>query len=362
MKDNLDIDKLFKDKFENFEGDVNPQLWENISQGISTSGATTTGLTLGVKALIAGAAVVTIGVATFYLGGFNEQPTIANNNTTQTNEVETVKGNDHVIENKTPEIIATDENDPVINENKDEIIKSLNTHTVVYNDETQSTELVEQTNTQSSDNSNITTTVETEKSIVETTVEKTDNETHQNDVVEKETTNELVYPKGKIEYEEINNIFQYAFKSNAFDAEKLTWDFGDGNLSTDENPKHTYQKAGEYKVVLTLVSKDNEVYQESKIIEIKTSSSIDNIPNVITPNGDRINDEFVIKTTDLKTFSIQITDKYGQTIFKSNDPNFSWDGTDLSGNVVEKDMYIYYILATGNDGATYKIPGQLYVR
>ena len=33
MKENLDIEKLFKDKFENFEADVNPNLWNNIVYG-----------------------------------------------------------------------------------------------------------------------------------------------------------------------------------------------------------------------------------------------------------------------------------------------------------------------------------------
>ncbi len=35
--------------------------------------------------------------------------------------------------------------------------------------------------------------------------------------------------------------------------EKLSWEFGDGTSSTDENPTHQYTKAGEYKVSLTAV-------------------------------------------------------------------------------------------------------------
>jgi hypothetical protein len=73
VKDNLKIEQLFKDKFKNFEADVNPNLWNNISQGITTNAVTAakTGLGLGVKSLIVGASVAAIGT-TAYLVNSNE--------------------------------------------------------------------------------------------------------------------------------------------------------------------------------------------------------------------------------------------------------------------------------------------------
>ncbi|MDW5549309.1 PKD domain-containing protein, partial [Methanosarcina sp.] len=35
-------------------------------------------------------------------------------------------------------------------------------------------------------------------------------------------------------------------------AEKWNWDFGDGNISTEQSPVHTYSGAGEYTVTLTV--------------------------------------------------------------------------------------------------------------
>jgi gliding motility-associated-like protein len=86
------------------------------------------------------------------------------------------------------------------------------------------------------------------------------------------------------------------------------------------------------------------------------------VPNVITPNGDRINDYFYVKSTDIETFTISIRDRNGNEIFSSNDKEFNWDGTNYSGDLVEKGMYTYLIIAQGKDGSVIKLPGQIYVQ
>ena len=41
MKENIDIEKLFQEKFENFEGNVDPSVWANVSQSINAGAAGT---------------------------------------------------------------------------------------------------------------------------------------------------------------------------------------------------------------------------------------------------------------------------------------------------------------------------------
>ena len=48
-----------------------------------------------------------------------------------------------------------------------------------------------------------------------------------------------------------------------------TWDFGDGNTSTDTNPMHSYAAAGTYAVSLTTV--DSEGLSNTKTDEIQVS-------------------------------------------------------------------------------------------
>ncbi len=69
-----------------------------------------------------------------------------------------------------------------------------------------------------------------------------------------------------------------------------------------------------------------------------------NIPNVFTPNNDKINDEFKLEMCDTLNFNISIYNRWGDTIFQSNSIHKSWDGKDKQGN--DCDDGTYYFVAT----------------
>lgn len=67
------------------------------------------------------------------------------------------------------------------------------------------------------------------------------------------------------------------------------------------------------------------------------------VPNAFTPNGDGINDTWVIET--LKAFpgaEVQVFDRYGQKIFDNNGRAVSWDGT-FKGQMQAPGAYVYLI-------------------
>lgn len=378
MKDNLNIEKLFKDKFENFEGNVNPEMWANISKGVSSNAAAGSSIGLGIKALIISASAVVVGLTVYFVGGFNQSTNQIVENKTISEQIESIENaeviNESIIENVSDEIvIIAEENDPVITENEIEIINELSNpeildHTNELKENVDGDDITSISNSDGDENSSsIDADKNNEGNTSSDTQEKVDNSS--DDVVSNtvETTKidedlEILIPTGKIESVSGESIFEFDFKANANNHEKLTWNFGDGNVSFKENPTHVYTNVGSYQVELTVTSANNTSYTETKLVEIMTTASIDNIANVITPNGDRINDEFFVNALDIDEFSITITNQLGQTVYKSIDQNFIWDGTDFSGNNVEKAVYNYYIIAKGNDGAILKIPGQLYVR
>jgi gliding motility-associated-like protein len=74
------------------------------------------------------------------------------------------------------------------------------------------------------------------------------------------------------------------------------------------------------------------------------------VPNVFTPNGDGINDVFVIDGKAITDFNLTIVNRWGNTIFESNDINSSWDGT-ANGTPCIDGTYFYIIKAksTSND-------------
>jgi len=69
------------------------------------------------------------------------------------------------------------------------------------------------------------------------------------------------------------------------------------------------------------------------------------LPNVITPNGDGINDFFDI-TNNNRFYScteVRIFDRWGVEVYRSNPPSHIWDGTTFSGNQVSEGVYFYAV-------------------
>lgn len=67
------------------------------------------------------------------------------------------------------------------------------------------------------------------------------------------------------------------------------------------------------------------------------------IPNSFTPNDDLKNDYFYpVLTCDYSYYNINITDRWGNTVFYSNNINSKWDGK-FKGNLCPEDIYVYKI-------------------
>ncbi len=91
------------------------------------------------------------------------------------------------------------------------------------------------------------------------------------------------------------------------------------------------------------------------------------IPDGFSPNGDTVNDEFVIKDIEIAypRFTLEIYNRYGNILYKGNINTPNWNGTTtvggvkLGSNVVPVGVY-FYILEF-NDGARNPKQGRLYL-
>lgn len=70
------------------------------------------------------------------------------------------------------------------------------------------------------------------------------------------------------------------------------------------------------------------------------------IPSAFTPNNDGLNDKFgVASGLSVRTFSMQIFNKWGQLVFATNNVSGKWDGT-YKGKAVPNGAYIYMLSYT----------------
>jgi gliding motility-associated-like protein len=74
------------------------------------------------------------------------------------------------------------------------------------------------------------------------------------------------------------------------------------------------------------------------------------LPNIFTPNGDGQNEALQIEWGShvIEDFSIVVLDAQNKVVFKSSDPEFSWNGTDLGEEKLPRGNYIYFVSALLN--------------
>lgn len=110
---------------------------------------------------------------------------------------------------------------------------------------------------------------------------------------------------------------QVTFNNTSTNSDTYSWDFGDGNTSTDANPVHTYASNGTYNVVLTAKRCSGEIDTISQSIEInslKTNQLGEKVDLTIYPNPAQ--DFITISSTQTIKSAYHILNVNGKLILK----------------------------------------------
>lgn len=103
-----------------------------------------------------------------------------------------------------------------------------------------------------------------------------------------------------------------------------------------------------------LAWRDTTIQEGSIRVTIKTS--LLEMPNAFSPNGDGTNDIYGAKSThrSIVEFHAYIFNRWGQKLYEWTDINGGWDGT-YNGHPVKAGVYFVLVKARGADGYEYKI-------
>ncbi len=88
----------------------------------------------------------------------------------------------------------------------------------------------------------------------------------------------------------------------------------------------------------------------SLIIETVLYDSITgelDVPNVFTPNGDQVNDNFEVSTDGTTVYEFSVFTRTGTRIYHSLSPRIFWDGNSLDGIELKEGVYYYVIEEEG---------------
>ncbi len=155
------------------------------------------------------------------------------------------------------------------------------------------------------------------------------------------------------------------FINTSVGATSYTWNFGDysspTNTTSITNPNHEYLYSGTYSVTLIAINQYGCEDRITKTIYIDPEFHI-YIPNVFTPDGNGLNDEFQPKGVgiDEDNYKLLIFDRWGEMIYESNNFKKGWDGT-VKGkpNKATQDVYIYKIYVKDIKGGKHEFVGHV---
>jgi gliding motility-associated-like protein len=152
-----------------------------------------------------------------------------------------------------------------------------------------------------------------------------------------------------------NNDVTFSPTSKYGPITSINWLFSgtgiEGYDSTNvKNPQRVFENPGKFPIMLIQRTDKGCVDSVIKNIEIVEDFNV-YIPNAFTPNGDGLNDIFLVKGLGFKTegFSMEIFDRWGHSLFYSKDLTKGWDGT-AKGIQSQDGVYIYKIKAVGANG------------
>lgn len=134
---------------------------------------------------------------------------------------------------------------------------------------------------------------------------------------------------------------------NAAFADAIKWSTG------DDSPELQVTAAGSYFVSIT---DTNGCEFEDKITFNDFCPGIINAPNIFTPNGDGLNDEYCIELINVVNFRLHIFNRWGIELYFAENESPCWDGQ-TSGSETSSGTYFYLIEGEDSLGEPFAFRG-----
>lgn len=115
---------------------------------------------------------------------------------------------------------------------------------------------------------------------------------------------------------------------------------GVGLIGTGSSATFNSMEEATYNMTLVVETIDGCIDSITKPFEILGELKI---PNIVTANGDHVNDEFYI--TNLKPNSkLVIQNRWGNVVFESDNYKNNWGGIDITGEKLDDGVYFYQLI------------------
>jgi gliding motility-associated-like protein len=127
------------------------------------------------------------------------------------------------------------------------------------------------------------------------------------------------------------------------------WSFGNGDVSGVQNPQYTFADTGTYSVNLIVTTSNGCADTVSKDLIIE---EIFEIPNVLTPNNDGLNDYAWIVSSASDLINATIYNRWGVSVWSGIGKDLRWTGRTSAGAELPAGTYYYVIVVDYGDNVT----------
>ncbi|RMF51574.1 MAG: hypothetical protein D6750_03430, partial [Bacteroidetes bacterium] len=131
-----------------------------------------------------------------------------------------------------------------------------------------------------------------------------------------------------------------------------TWDDGTQETTTGPTAERAYDplRAGGAPVKVEVFSAGQCTAETTFTVQLTACSGL-LIPTTFTPNGDGINDTWVIQALGFSRYTLIVYDRWGGEVWTNGgDPTRLWDGRNKAGQPLPEGAYVFYFTGTDVNG------------
>jgi len=151
---------------------------------------------------------------------------------------------------------------------------------------------------------------------------------------------------------------QVSFTNISSGAIGYLWDLGEGTTSNLFEPVYSYSDTGTFCISLIASNAAGCFDTTLHCLQVIPDYSL-YIPNTFTPNGDELNEQFMVYGRGVATLDARIFDRWGEEIFQFSDIQKGWPGTLKNGGFCEMGVYVYKISVTNYAGDSFEFMGKV---
>ena len=145
---------------------------------------------------------------------------------------------------------------------------------------------------------------------------------------------------------------------SASGADFYSWSPNNGSVACPTCSNTVAQPITTTQYIVTGYNSPNCFRTDTIIVEVDNTCGDFFVPNAFSPNGDGLNETVNVHGFCIKTFNLQIFNRWGEKVFETTSKTLGWDGT-YKGKAMDTGVFVYKADGITLEGKPFSIKGNI---